>query len=152
MQAAARESSPRGSGMHGAASRRRAWEARADSVTGATKWQPREGSGRGETRVLAARRSRELPLTWRGPGEGPRTRPTARPPGEDGPRPGSRGCAGCPADWPAATPDSQRRRQKRQVHGRVTRASAGEEGKASGTRTSAERSESTELWLEALPW
>lgn len=70
MQAAARESSPRGSGMHGAASRRRAWEARADSVTGATKWQPREGSGRGETRVLAARRSRELPLTWRGPGEG----------------------------------------------------------------------------------
>lgn len=32
----------------------------------------------GGTRVIATRRSRELPLTWRGPGEGARTRPTAR--------------------------------------------------------------------------
>lgn len=32
-------------------------------------------------RVTAARGSRELPLTWRGPGEGARTRPTARQPG-----------------------------------------------------------------------
>lgn len=38
----------------------------------------------GETRVIAARSSRELPLTWRGPGEGARTRPTARQPGVAG--------------------------------------------------------------------
>lgn len=53
----------------------------------------------GGTRVTAARRSRELPLTWRGPGDGARTRPTARPPGEDGPWRESRGCAGYPVDW-----------------------------------------------------
>lgn len=35
----------------------------------------------GGTCVTAARRSRELPLTWRGPGVGARTRPTAPQPG-----------------------------------------------------------------------
>lgn len=94
----------RGSGMHGAASGRRAWEARADSVTGATKWQSREG-GR-VSPPPGAPGSCHSPGGGRATGRGhapPRGRLERMAPG------GRAGTAlaarwtGCPVDWPAAT-------------------------------------------------
>ncbi|XP_036016713.1 proline-rich protein 3 isoform X2 [Mus musculus] len=90
--------------MHGAASGRRAWEARADSVTGATKWQSREG-GR-VSPPPGAPGSCHSPGGGRATGRGhapPRGRLERMAPG------GRAGTAlaarwtGCPVDWPAAT-------------------------------------------------
>lgn len=121
----------RGSGMHGAASGRRAWEARADSVTGATKWQSREG-GR-VSPPPGAPGSCHSPGGGRATGRGhapPRGRLERMAPG------GRAGTAlaarwtGCPVDWPAAT--GLGKEIAEEAGSLATRASAGEEEKRAG--------------------
>lgn len=99
-------------------------------------------------RVTAARGSRELPLTWRGPGEGGEDTPhRAAARVGNGPRSGSRGCASAlAAPWAGLRRPDSVRTPKRQAYEPHVRAWARRK-RASGTRTFGERSENTELWL-----